>query len=118
LKHKVSTIVRDLDNFILLFKDVSRQEDFSRIDPKETRVMSAAHAEGVPIHFDWRRSIFSGFLIHELCADRAKAIDIELFQVCGKYAATFRPGRRGERMDSRVRTGRLGGCSTSNQPVP
>ena len=92
LKHKVPRIVRNRDNFVLISKDVSRQKDFSRIDPKETRVMSAAHAEAVPINFDRPCSMFSGFLIHELCADRAKAIDIELFQVCGD--GSRRPPRR------------------------
>lgn len=92
LKHNVPRIVCNLDNFIFIFKDVSRQKDFSRIDPKETRIMSAAHAEAVPINFDRPCSIFSGFLIDELCADRAKAIDIELFQVCSNVSR--RPTRR------------------------
>ena len=63
LKHKVPRIVRNRDNFVLIFKDVSRQKDFSRIDPKETRVMSAAHAEAVPINFDGPSGISSRFLI-------------------------------------------------------
>ena len=81
LKHNVSRVVGNLDNFIFIFKDVSRQKDFSRIDPKETRIMSAAHAEAVPINSGRPCSIFTGFFVAELCADRAKTIDIELFQV-------------------------------------
>jgi len=92
LKHNVPRIVCNLDDFIFIFKGVPRQQDFSRIDPQETRIMSAAHAEAVAIYLDRPFSIFSGFLILELCADRAKAIDIELFQVSSNVSR--RPTRR------------------------
>ena len=100
LKHDVTRIVCNLDNLIFIFKDVSRQKDFSRIDPKETRVMSATHAEAVPINFDRPCSVFSGFLIDELCADRCKPIDIELFQVCGNVS----------RWPTRRKDGQQGAC--------
>ena len=79
LKHNVPRIVCQLDNLIFIFKDVPGQKDFSRIDRQETRIMSALHAEAVPIYFDRPCSIFSGLLVAELRTDGAKAIDIELF---------------------------------------
>ena len=92
LKHKVPGIVCNLDYFIFVFKDVSRQKDFSRIDSKETRILAAAHAEAVSINSGRPGSMLTGFFIGELCADRAKAIDIELFQVGSD--ASRRPTRR------------------------
>jgi hypothetical protein len=100
LKHNVPRIVCNLDNFIFIFKDVPRQQNLSGIDPQETRIMSAAHAEAVPIHFDRPCSISSGFLIVELCADGAKAIDIELFQV----------GSNVSRGPTRRKNGQQGAC--------
>jgi len=92
LERKVPWIVCNRHDLILIFKDVSRQKDSSRIDPKETMVTSTAHAESVPINFDRPCGIFSGFLIHELGVDWAKAIDIELLQVCSNVSR--RPTRR------------------------
>jgi hypothetical protein len=92
LKRKVPGAVRNLDSFIFIFEDVPRQKDFSRVYPKETRIMSAAHSETVPINSGWPRGISAGFLIAELCADRAKSIDIELFQV--RSHVSHRPPRR------------------------
>jgi hypothetical protein len=92
LKHKAPTAVRNLDNFIFIFEDVPRQKDFSRVYPKETRIMSAAHSETVSINSGWPCGISAGFLIDELCADRATSIDIELFQV--RSHVSHRPPRR------------------------
>jgi hypothetical protein len=106
LKHKVAGIVRNLYNFIFIFKDVSCQKDLSRINSKETRVMSAAHAKPVPINLDRPCSRSSGFLVDELCADRAKAIDIELLQVCSNVSRW--PTRRKDGNKSACRSvGRL-----------
>jgi hypothetical protein len=100
LKHKVPGVVRNFDSSIFKFEDVSRQKDFSRIDPMETRIISAPHPEAVAINSGRPCGKFAGFLVDQLCADRAKPIDIELFQVRSNVA----------RRATRRKNGQQGAC--------
>lgn len=92
LKRQMPRGFRSLDNFIFIFKHVPRQQDSSRVNGKETGIISTAHAETVTINSGRPCSVFARFLVDELRADRAISIDIELFQV--RRNVSYRPTRR------------------------
>jgi hypothetical protein len=106
LKHKMPRVVCYLNNSILEFEDVTLQKDFSRIDPKVTRIISAAHPEAVPVDPGRPWSMFARFFVYELCADRAESIDVELFQVSSNVARRATRRQNGQQR-ARWSVGRL-----------